>query len=64
MSDDVRILREVVGDTLGRFALGDPRVTEDDLIEVVDLDLTLDAQTIEEVFGLHNRRLAELFCTP
>lgn len=47
MSDDASVLREMVGDTLGRFALGDPRVTEDELIEVVDLDLTLDAQTIE-----------------
>jgi hypothetical protein len=64
MSNDASILREMVGDTLGRFALGDPRVTEDHLIEVVDLDPTLDAQTIEEVFGLHNRRLAEMFCTP
>jgi hypothetical protein len=54
----------MVGDTLGRFALGDPRVTEDDLIEVVDMELTLDAKTLEEVFGVHNRRLAELFCTP
>ncbi len=64
MSNDASILREMAGDTLGRFALGDPRVTEDDLIEVVDLDLTLDARTIEEVFGLHNMRMAELLCTP
>jgi hypothetical protein len=64
MSDDDTLLRELVGETVGRFALGDTSISESDLIDVVDMDLTLEAQTLAEVFSPHSRRIAELFCTP
>jgi hypothetical protein len=63
MLDD-SFLRDSVGDTLGRFALGDGSVTEDGLIEAAAVSRTLDAKTAEEILDPRNWREAELFCTP
>jgi hypothetical protein len=63
MPDD-SFLRESVGDTLGRFALGDGSVTEDGLIEAAAVSRTLDAKTAEGILDPRNWREAELFCTP
>jgi hypothetical protein len=57
-------MREWIGETLGLFALNDPRVTEAQLIEAVDVELVMGAETAEEVLSPQNWRIAELFCTP
>lgn len=57
-------MREWIGETLGRFALGDGGITETRLIEAVDAELLMQAETAAEVFSEQNWRLAELFATP
>lgn len=57
-------MRERIGETLGNFALGDPQVTLDELIEAVTGELLLTAESIDELFDASTGRTAELFCTP
>lgn len=55
---------EWIGDTVGRFALGDGSITETRLIEAVSADLVMQAETVAGIFSEQNWRIAELFCTP
>ena len=67
MADSIngeRYLRERIGEIIGACALGSPSVTEEDLIEAVEVELILGATSVAEVFDPQNRRIAELFCTP
>jgi hypothetical protein len=57
-------MREWIGETIGRFALGEPSITQDQLIEAVDVELAIGAETVEGLLSPGNWRLAELFCTP
>jgi hypothetical protein len=57
-------IREWIGEILGRFARGESSVTQDQLIEAVDVELTMNADTVAEILGTGNSRMAELFCTP
>ncbi len=57
-------MRQGIGDTIGRFALGDPTITETQLIEAVDVELVMQAKTTAELLSEQNWWIAELFCTP
>jgi hypothetical protein len=60
-SDFENNMREWIGETLGLFALNDPRVTEAQLIEAVDVELVMGAETAEEVLSPQNWRIT---CRP
>ena len=62
--DPAIYLREWIGATIGGFALGDERITQSDLIEAVDAELIMGAESLAGIFDPQNGRLAELFCTP
>jgi hypothetical protein len=66
MTDDegVSFLREWVGDTLIRFAVGYQDVKYDDLVDAVEMSMTLEAETLAELFDPRRRYYAELFCSP
>lgn len=68
MADDFvdfeNYMKQWIGETLGRFALGDNKITETRLIEAVDAELVMQAETLGELFSEQNWRIAELFCTP
>jgi hypothetical protein len=57
-------MQEWIGETIGRFALGEAGITQGQLIEAVDVELTMSAETVGELLSPSNRRMAELFCTP
>lgn len=59
-----RLMRERIGETIGNFALGDPQITLDELIEAVTGELLLSAETVDDLFNASTGRTAELFCTP
>jgi hypothetical protein len=58
------MLTEWSGDALGRFALGDESVTQQDLDEATAVLWISSRDTFEGVFSPDHHRIVDLFVTP
>jgi len=63
--DDVRrLLSEQTGETVGKFALGDPNVSYEELYHAVAVSWISMQNTPEAVFSPENHRIVDFFVTP
>ncbi len=58
------LLAQQSGETIGRIALGDASVTNQDVYDAAAFSWISSRETFEEVFSPQNHRIVELIITP